>query len=109
MYTKVSGRETHSFQADEFSGEIVIVWSVESSSKGTGFWMTTSFSQSRRMRFFAPNHLKKTRISRRTKLLSGFKLVQNILLTTLEMVLIPQRNMILRKKKQAKENETALK
>ena len=49
------------------------------------------------------------RQSRITKLLSGFKLVPNILLTTLEMALIPLRNMILRKIKQSKENEASRK
>ena len=74
--------------------------------KKTMFVMTTSFSRSRRRRFFAPNHLKKTRISRITKLLSGFKLDQHTLQTTLEMALIPLRNMILRKIKLGKENVT---
>ena len=45
-------------------------------------------------------HLKNTMI------LSGFKLVPSTLLTTLEMALIPPRNMILKKIKLGKENVT---
>ena len=49
------------------------------------------------------NHLKKM------KILSGFRLVPNILPTTLEMALILLRNMILRKRELRKENVTLLK
>ena len=46
------------------------------------------------------NHLKNA------KILSEFKQVPNIHLTILEMALIPLRNIILRKIKQANENVT---